>query len=219
VSELEDELEKNPFDADLFRVYGDRLLAEGDPQGKLIQLQASGAGGPLINAHHDLYCEEVLPTSVRGSHRLQWHLGFPRLLHVNCGHTIAPLMAALRPRLGRLLSHVVVGITEHATDWPEITALLLELPVKRVTYFYPPMPGSRWLRQAPIRSVLPFVGALPALTGLEELAVMCNDLNAEEVTALVGARPRLPANCRLAVRAGISPEDLARLRDSWLLSE
>jgi hypothetical protein len=219
VSELEDELEKSPFDVDLFRVYGDRLLAEGDPQGKLIQLQASGAGGPFSEDHHRLYCEEILPSSVMRSHRIQWHLGFPRLLHIDCGDSIAPLSAALTPRLRRLLSHVVMGITDRDTDWSEITDLLVGLPVKRLTYFYPPMPGSRWLRQAPIRSVLAFVAALPALPRLDELAVMCTDLDAQEVSALIGARPRLPANCRLAVRAGISSEELARLRGSWLMAE
>jgi hypothetical protein len=218
VSELEDELEKRPFDADLFRVYADRLLAEGDPQGKLIQLQASGIGGPSYEEHCRLYCEEILPASVMGRHRIQWHLGFPRLLHIECGEPLAAVAGALRPPLRRLLSQVAVGITNRETNWPEITDLLLGLPVTRLTYFCPPIPGARW-RPSPIRSVVAFAAALPALTRLEELVVMCTDLNADEVSALLSARPRFPANCRLAVRAGVSSEQLDHLRGSWLIAE
>jgi hypothetical protein len=218
VSELEDELVKRPFDAALFRVYADRLLAEGDPQGKLIQLQASGIGGPSYEEHCRQCCEEILPASVVGRHRIQWHLGFPRLLHIECGEPLAPLAAALRPPLRRLLSQVAVGITNRDTNWPEITNLLLDLPVTRLTYFCPPIPGARW-RPSPIRSVVAFATGLPALTRLEELVVMCTELNAVEVSALVGARSRFPANCRLAVRAAVSSEELARLHGSWLMSE
>jgi hypothetical protein len=218
VSELEDELVKRPFDAALFRVYADGLLAEGDPQGKLIQLQASGAGGPVYEDQCRLSCEEVLPSSAIGKHRIQWHLGFPRLLHIECGEPIAELAAALSPRLRRLLSQVAIGITNREADWQEITTLLLGLPVTRLTYFCPPIPGARW-RPSPPRRFLAFVAALPTLTRLEELVVMCTELNADEVSALLSARPHFSVNCRLAVRAAVSSDQLERLSSSWLLSE
>lgn len=84
--EIEERLQADPEDAELFLVYGDWLLESGDPLGELVVLQAAAAVEPsrenhqaaaqFLNLHRDYFVGRL--AECPDAARLEWHMGFIR---------------------------------------------------------------------------------------------------------------------------------------------
>jgi uncharacterized protein (TIGR02996 family) len=115
-SELEANIERDPDSVDAYRVYGDRLAAQGDPRGELIAVQTACAAAPesvelgeteteFLRAHGDELLGPLQSLSDRrkfgGRPCLEWACGFIRSATIEDD---AEQSNAVR-ELGDLLSH------------------------------------------------------------------------------------------------------------------
>jgi uncharacterized protein (TIGR02996 family) len=121
-AELVAAIERDPYDARSYAVYGDWLQQRGDPRGELIALQLAAAEDPTLAVAADKFLvrhrNHFMPGSTRES--LRWRNGFIRRI------TISPfakrkadvLQEILGHPSGRFVAELAIGY-----DQPEIGGL------------------------------------------------------------------------------------------------
>ncbi len=104
--ELEAQLRANPDDIGAHLVYADLLLAEGDPHGELIVLQAEQLAkpNPALARREKAWMRHHV--SVPEGCELVWHLGFVREVRVTQPKKIVAIRNVLASRACRLLSRL-----------------------------------------------------------------------------------------------------------------
>ena len=233
MSDLEAQLERDPYDVSAFLVYADALHERGSPLGELIRVQAELERAPDDEAlrRRELELRERLLPAMKGR-ATRWALGFPRAVNLLwvTAEELPALDAALRSRACRFVESVTISdyVTVERISGPlEQLPHLVEVNLVNNLELVSTRQAVQLLQAVPrlprvtrlglqARLLGSLLGALPAMPQLRRLTLTGPHLRVDEVALFRTARARVAADCTLVLeQTSVSFELERRLGEVW----